>query len=440
MSAIVYRIQSLLEKILASVAVGTNLGLYHLFLTLLSGRLLSSRGALFPALADFGLEPGAVRRAEAALCYGHFSLDTLVDNWNKAVREEGDFTPHRFEGIEPVACDLIGYFRPQLQASVGKHYHSHAEKALPAISVGAIACVGSVGPMRFALPEAIVSQPETDLSDKALKKSTIERAAQLLKPGQADIFDAGFSPEELLEAQVGDFVVRGATNFTARRNYLPVYKGIGAPPLYGEVVRPLARTYKDKEIAATPCDGIARWKVGKRRVKALIFNDLVPAGCKPGGRSLRCVVIVDPKYKHPLVLVTTLKVTAFALWCLYYDRWPIEQIPLCAKQMLGGVRSFVFAKPSRERLPMLAMLAGSLLTYVAASSPTVATGFWDRCVRPTCGRLRRVLSSLHFSDLPALPEQIRKKESVTQHLPKGVLGHRRQKAVQDVSQPYRWAA
>src|SRR5215467_4414012 len=136
MSSIVYRIQSLLEKILVHVPVGTNLGLYHLFLTLLSGRLLNSRGALFPALADFGLEPAAVRRAEAALCYGQFSVDTLVDNWNKAVREEGNFTPHRFEGIEPVACDLIGYFRPQLQASVGKHYHSPSEKALPAISVG----------------------------------------------------------------------------------------------------------------------------------------------------------------------------------------------------------------------------------------------------------------------------------------------------------------
>ena len=144
--------------------------------------------------------------------------------------------------------------------------------------------------------------------------------------------------------------------------------------------------------------------------------------------------------KRPLVLVTTLNITAYALWCLYYDRWPIEQIPLCAKQMLGGVRSFVFRQESRVRLPVLAMLAGSLLTYVAASSPVVATGFWDRCAQATCGRLRRVLASLHFRDLPTLPDQIRKKESVTGHLPKGILGHRRQKAVEVLGTPTRKAA
>lgn len=440
MSSIVYRIQSLLEKILTKVPIGTNLGLYHLFLTLLTGRLLASRGALFPALADFGLQPDAVRRAEAALCYGQVPLDTLVANWKKAVLEENAFQAHRFEGIEPLACDLIGFFRPQLQAMLGKHYHSLAEKALPAVSVGIIATVGSVGTMRFALPEAIVTQQADDLSEKTLKKHTLARVQEVQKCAQATVVDAGFTPAELLAAHLGDFVVRGATNFTARRNYLPDYKGVGRHPEYGEIVRPLARTYKDKEIAATPCDDTARWKVGKRFVKALIWKALVPEGSQPGGRSLRCVVIYDPKYKHPLVLVSTLNVTAYALWCLYYDRWPIEQVPLCAKQMVGAVRSFVFGKLSRQRLPVLSLLAGSLLSYVAASSPAQATGFWDRCVRPTCGRLRRVLSCLHFRDLPALAGQIRKKESVSGHLPKGVLGHRRQKTAVALNEPTRKAA
>jgi hypothetical protein len=428
MSVIVYRIQTLLAKILAGVPVGTNLGLWHLFLTILSGRLLTSRGALFPALADFGLEAPAVRRANAALCYGRFQIDALVANWKNAVKEEGRFQPHQIEGIQPVACDMTGFFRPQLQVALGKHYQSQADKALPAVSLGLIGAVGSIGTMRFALPQAIVGQDPGDLSEKALKQRTIARAKQCVAPGQAALFDSGFEPEELLESGIADFVVRGATNFTARRNFLPPYKGAGRHPEYGERVRPLARTYKDKEIPATPCDATARWKVGKRRIKALIFNDLVASQHKPGGRSLRCVVILDPKYKQPLVLVTTLRVTAYALWCLYLDRWPIEQIPLCAKQMLGAVRSFVFHPKSRVRLPAISLLAGSLLSYVAASSPVVATGFWDRCARPTCGRLRRVLSGLHFSDLAAPCGEIRKKESPTAHLPKGILGHRRQKA------------
>jgi len=335
---------------------------------------------------------------------------------------------------------LIGFYRPQLQGAVGKHYHSQADKALPAVSVGIIGAVGSVGLQRFALPRAIVCPEAGDLSEKALKKRTITRAKEGLQLGEAAVFDAGFSAEELLGGQIGDFVVRGASNFTARRNFLPLYKGVGAHPKYGEIVRPLARTYKDNEIAATPCDATERWKVGKRTVKAYIWKDLVPEGSMPGGRSLCCVVIVDGKYKHPLVLVSTLCVTAYALWCLYYDRWPIEQIPLCAKQMLGAVRSFVFSNESRVRLPVISLLAGSVLSYVAASSPAVATGFWDRCVRPTCGRLRRVLSGLHFRDLPEPAGQIRKKESVTEHLPKGVLGHRRRKADAILDEPVRKAA
>lgn len=96
--------------------------------------------------------------------------------------------------------------------------------------------------------------------------------------------------------------------------------------------------------------------------------------------------------------------------------------------MIGLHRQFVFAKESRYRLPELGLLAGSILSYAAATIPVCATGFWDRRARPTCGRLRRLLSRVHFSDLPDLGEQVRKKKSVTTHLPKGILGHRRQKA------------
>ena len=78
-------------------------------------------------------------------------------------------------------------------------------------------------------------------------------------------------------------------------------------------------------------------------------------------------------------------------------------------------------------MPELAMLAGNVLSYVAACSQPIAMGFWDRCAHPTCGRVRRVLARMHFSDLPVLSGQLRKKDSPTAHLPKGVKAHRRQK-------------
>lgn len=93
--------------------------------------------------------------------------------------------------------------------------------------------------------------------------------------------------------------------------------------------------------------------------------------------------------------------------------------------MLGAHRAFVFGGESRYRLPELGLLAGHVLTYVAATTVVVATGFWDRCCRPTCGRLRRVLLRVDFSAIPIPEGSLRKKASVTAHLPKGVQGHRR---------------
>src|SRR5262249_26049795 len=151
-----------------------------------------------------------------------------------------------------------------------------------------------------------------------------------------------------------------------------------------------------REIKATPPDETARWKDGKYLIRAEIYNDLVQSSAKPDSPTFRCVVIRDRRYKQPLVLLTDLSVSAYALWRLYRDRWPIEQVPLSAKQMLGAERSFVFGNESRFRLPELALLAGNILSYIAACHQPIATGFWDRCARPTCGRLRRALARINF--------------------------------------------
>jgi len=57
MSSLLYRINDFLSHVVACAPVGTNLGLFHLFWMLLSGRLLQSREAVIPGLADFGPPP-----------------------------------------------------------------------------------------------------------------------------------------------------------------------------------------------------------------------------------------------------------------------------------------------------------------------------------------------------------------------------------------------
>jgi hypothetical protein len=429
MSTIVYRISVLLGAILADVPVGTNLGLFWLLWALISGRFLLSRGAVFPALADGGLPADAVRRSGAALAYGRWAIQTLVRAWHQVVEQEGRWQAHGYEGFRPVACDLVGFFRPRLSGCLGKHYQSGADKALPAIVLAVVAAVGSVGKVRLPLVRLLLRAERSDRSEAELQRRALRQAGATLQADEVLVVDAGFGVASLLTGGVPRFVARVARNFTARRNVLPASPGRGRRPAYGERVRPLPRTYKGRTIAASPPDAAAQWVVAGRTIKAQIWDHLVLSTAKPGAAAFRCAVIHDPRYQEPWVLATNLPVSAYALWCLYRDRWPVEQMPLAAKQMLGTHRAFVFGGESRHRLPELALLAGNVLSYVAATSAAVATGFWDRCCRPTCGRLRRVLLRVNFSEVPVPEGPWRKKASVTAHLPTGVQGHRRQKGV-----------
>jgi hypothetical protein len=162
-------------------------------------------------------------------------------------------------------------------------------------------------------------------------------------------------------------------------------------------------------------------------ISAQFWDHLVLPGAPPGAPTFTTVVIHDPRFAEPLLLNTPLPLRGAQVQAVYRDRWPVEGLPLWAKQMLGAARQFVFAPTSCQRLPAWALLAGSILAYTAATQPALATGFWDRTPRPTAGRLRRVLAQVHCEDLQELPEQLRKKQSPTAHLPTGVQGHRRQK-------------
>lgn len=361
MSSLIYAVCSRLFQILAGVGVGTNLGLYQVFFALLSGRFLQSRGALIPALSDTGLEPEAVRRSVAAVAYGKWKIADLIVAWQQCVRKECHFRAHDYEGYHPVACDLLGFFRPRLQGKVGKHYTSKADKAQPAVVFGMVATVGSVGNKRLPLLHSLTRQKPEE-TEVQLQARLLKETAGTLKKDQLLVADAGFALADFLELPKTGFVIRLDQNATARRNVLPAYKGCGARPKYGEVVRPLARSYKGKELPATPPDRTARWKAGRHWVRAHIFEELVLADAKPGSETFWIVVIFDPRYKKPLVLATNRKLTAYALWCVYADRWPVEQMPLAAKQMLGCERSFVHSDESRWRLPELSMLAGNLLS------------------------------------------------------------------------------
>jgi len=243
------------------------------------------------------------------------------------------------------------------------------------------------------------------------------------------VLDAGFEIRQVQEAGVPRYLVRAARNVTARRAALPAYPGRGRRRTRGELIRPLARTYRDRVLAATPPDRVTTWQEGDAVVRAECWDDLVlPDVPVVGASPFRLVVIHDPRWTEPLILATSLAVSTRALRDLYLDRWPVEQLPLATKQMLGAARAFVSAPETCQRLPELALLAGSILTYLAATQPPVPTGSWDRRPRPTPGRLRRLLAHTVFPTSFPLPDRIRQKAAVTAHLPKGFWGQRRHHA------------
>jgi hypothetical protein len=142
--------------------------------------------------------------------------------------------------------------------------------------------------------------------------------------------------------------------------------------------------------------------------------------------------IYDPEFDTPWLLAVPIKLKPESVRGLYKDRWPVEQIPNSAKQMVGSHRQFVHNTESIQRLPELALLAGSVLSFLAATMPPIPTGFWDRKPKRTPGRLRRVLIGKPFPKDAILPRQLREKacpepvegKSVTAHLPKGYLARR----------------
>jgi hypothetical protein len=438
MPSLVYRINQLLSCVLGDVKIGTNIDLFLLFWTLLSGRLLQSRGGVIPALSLFGLPDAVVRRCWAALAYGRWRIPDLLDAFRAQVDAEGRWTPRSYGGYRPVAGDVTGFFRPCLKGCPTKHYCAEAGKALPAIPVGILAKVGAVGDQRLALPVRLVRPTPQEPTERGLLLSLLKTAKEALEETEAGVFDRGFPLSDVLEAGVERFVVRLPQNFTARRASLPEYRGRGRRPTKGKIVRPLSRTYKGKAISATAPDREETWTEleGENAwtLRAAVWDDLVLPDADlldPKSLRFRVVAIFDPRFAQPLVVATRLPVSGADLRGLYRDRWPIEGLPLVAKVILGAARQFVFAEECRQRLPEAVLLAGSLLAYLAASHEAVPTGFWDRAPQPTAGRLRRVLATVSFEDLGTLPQALRKKNSPTAHLPKGVQGHRRRKRSSD---------
>jgi hypothetical protein len=259
-----------------------------------------------------------------------------------------------------------------------------------------------------------------DNSEKRLWQEMLKNAKKGLKPDEIAVIDAGMKISDLQESRIEQFVLHLATNFTGRRNYLPKYI-LGRKPTYGALVRPLPRKHKGKTLEATQPDENYVWVENGHEIRVEIWRKLILNKVVPGenNQTFDDYAFPDPAFDQPWLLATPVALKPESVRAIYKDRWPVEQIPLSAKQMVGAHRQFIHADESIQRLPELALLAGSILSFLAATLPAIPTGFWDRKPKRTPGRLRRTLMGKPFPKDYQFPGQLRKKYSVTAHLPKG---------------------
>lgn len=370
----------LLEQIVKFVPVGTNLALLQLMWAMITGSFLTSRGAIHSALANSGFEPGEIRRSWRALRRGQWNLYEMVQEFRQQVKRTGEWQTRKYGGYQPLAVDTTAYWRPRLQGWPGKLYRQLSGKTMTGIGFGLIADVGQVGEQRLPLIRAIVRGHDAAEKEMTLKERTVAKAAGLLRENEVLLHDGGISIAQLQAAGAARFVVRLGTNCTARRPYLPDYKGRGRRPTKGILVRPLARKWKDRTLPATRPDVTVSFDFGDRAIIAYGWHELMRSDLKVADRHKLFSIWVfdDPLFKTPLVLGTNLPTVPEVVFRLYLDRWPVEQIPLAAKQMLGCQRQFVFAHTSCWRLGELAFLVGNILTWLAVLLPPQPSGYWDR--------------------------------------------------------------
>ena len=370
-----------LQIIVQTVPMGTNLALLQLMWTILNGSFLQSRGAIFPALKANGFSAEESRRIWRAFRHGVWYINECFARWHSYVLSEGKWQSHEYEGYRPVAVDWTAFWRFKLKGWTGKMFHSLAGRALCGVGFGIICQVGQVDGQRIPLLRQIIRTNKNDRSEATLKADTLRWVKNHLDESEVAIADAGVEISDMQAVGMGQYVIRMALNCTGRRNYLPEYKGRGCRPKWGEKVRPLPRTHREKEIEATPPDKEEVIQFQGREIVAQGWGDLIPSMYKPGQapETFTIWVFFDPLYDKPLLLGTNLRqVNPLTIFCLYQDRWPVEQIPLVAKQMLGLHRQFVFAPESCARLPELALLMANILTYLVTVLPPMPTGFWDR--------------------------------------------------------------
>jgi hypothetical protein len=439
-----YRILSLIEQMVTVAPKGTALGLSDLISAMFSGYFIESGGAVTPAVEAFlrreikdeKEREARTRRAAKSITYGSYNLVELMNKLRDIVQAEGNWKPTMAQGYRITSVDFTPFRRTAVKKLKAKAYVSDANRAVSAVPIGMIASVGAVNGQRVALLKNATIADLTINDEPSHKKKLYKLVAKGLDKDEIAVFDAGFGLAEATEANIQRCLIRLAKNCTFGKTPGKIPERTSnrgrTPTQYkAKIVRPLARTHGKKTLPATEADKTCKIvDESGREIEVQIWENVYflerhlksvtdeHKKKKLRHTSLKVIAIHDPDYDNPLLVGTPLlPLKPEAAREIYIARWPVEGLPQTGKYILSGGSGthYVHHPTAMERLPMLSLIFGSLLKYVAATLPPFRTGFWDKALKPTYGRLLK-----HFKKVGIpLSDQLFKKGSVTAHLPVG---------------------
>lgn len=335
------------------VPIGTNISIVRMLWALMNGSFLQSRGAVHSALSSNEFSEEEVRRSWSALRYGSWEINELLSWWHVHIASSNEWSGRRYNGYRIKSIDTTGFWRPHLKGAVSVHYSSLAQRALPAIVFGVIVTSGVIKEKRIPRLDQIIRCP-AEMSAADFNSHLLVCAKKSMLPDEIAVVDAGFGLSALHHTTLTHYVIRMAANCTVRTNELPAYKGRGAPPKFGTLIRPLVRKRLDKTIAASAPEVHGTFKQQKRTIRYHAWHQLVTptTHVAQDNPCFSLFVFFDPLYSKPMLLATDMTdMTAETVYLIYRDRWPVEHPPLAAKQMIGLHRQFVFNNESCFRLP-----------------------------------------------------------------------------------------
>ena len=352
------------------------------------------------------------------------------------ITNRGGWRPTKIQGFQMKAVDMTAFKRSNVKTLKSKSYDSTAKRAIPATTYGMLGTIGQVNDQRLAVLDALLSGEPTENAPSKEMTRMYKTVAERLTSKDIAIFDAGFSLPNAMIHGVKQCVVRLSKNCTFGRTpgKVPARtadKGRSPSRHQAEIVRPLERQHGENKLPKTEPDRTTMWiDADGENIKIEFWDplyllerhldDLTDEKEKEILRTipLKVVAIHHPDYDDPLLLGTpVMTLTGESMAQIYPERWPIEGIPQTAKYLLsgGGGRHYVHHTQAMKRLPALSMIFGCLFKYLAATFPPIRSGFWDRVVKPTYGRLLKYLKKVGIP----ISEQLFKKASVTAHLPVG---------------------